>query len=183
MAFEVSLSPQQQRIIAIVLALVPVSGLILIATSFVTLQIERHSQAQLLVRELSRERAVLSGAPGWHEHLTHMRSSPNWQNLFISKGAQPGAITALITSAGGKIQQSGLNRMEASGAIEIDEHVVFSADTEQLTRILQTMAGLHPVCVVRSIAVQGAGDATPGSPADPKALQIELIVATFERPS
>lgn len=185
MQFEIALSRQHQKIIAIALALIPIALLVLVATSFITMQIERHTQTALLVRKLSHERAILAQAPVWHDRLLHKRTSRDWQNLFIAKtlSTNAGTTATLIKSLGGKIQQNSVRRMETAGAVEVDEHIVFSSDTEQLAKILQSMRGLRPVFVVRSTSVQSQVEAVPAAPSGPNILRVELTVAEFERPS
>ncbi len=184
MRFEFTLSPQQQRGVALALTAIPVLALVAVLTSFIGGQIERHQQVALLVHKLARERAVLSQAPVWHERLSQIKSSPQWQSLFVAKTQVPGgAALTLIKSAGGKVEQSSTQRMEAAGAVEIDEYVVFAASTEQLSHILQSLRGLSPVFVVRAISVHSPDKPEQPIASGPNMLRIALTIAEFERPS
>lgn len=182
MQFELTLSPPKQRMIAATIAAIPALAIVLALASFVSLQVERHQQVRLLVRELARERAILTQAPSWHERITQIRSSPEWQSLFVGK-SQKGSIAAIICSAGGAVEQVAQQRLEPTGAIEIDEAVVFSATTEQLSRVLQRLRGVSPLFVVRSISIQNIGADGQATHAGPNTLRVKLTVAEFERPS
>lgn len=182
MQFEIALSSKTEQGIALVLAVIPLLGLGSILWAFIGGQIERHEQAASLARKLALSRAVMAQEPTWDTQLSQLRSSPEWRALYVPK-SQDGAAAAIIASAGAKVLKRSMHRMEPVGAVEIDETVVFSANTEQLTRVLQSMRGLAPVFVVRALSIESA--VNPQGPAGtaPSTLHVELTVAEFERPS
>jgi len=183
MQLELTLSPHLQRFLAVALAAVPLVVIGATLASFVQTQVERHEQAALFTHRLARERAVVSQAADWQARLSQLRAAPEWQGLLVVRArTQDGVLGQLVRNSGGKVDQKSARRMETTSAVEIDEHVIFSATIEQLSEVLQSLRGLRPLFVVRSIAVESPIGASGPPEAGPNRLHIELTVAEFERP-
>jgi hypothetical protein len=179
----VIISPQQQRVIALILIAFPFFSLMAIFIFFIDSQIDRHKQAAFFARKLAYERAIASRTRDWRENLFELRTSPQWQSLFVpQKKKDKGATVGLVLVAGGKIQQSSTHRMETAGAVEIDEHVVFSSTTQQLAEILYALRASHPLFVIRYFSVKSLLEKNEALGDTANILQIELIVAEFEHP-
>ena len=88
----------------------------------------------------------------------------------------------LVTSDGGKIRSNLVTRLKSAGAVELDEHTVFTASTEQLAHILIRMRGRRPLFVIRAIDIRS--DDTPSAlpRSTPNPLTIDITVAEFEHP-
>ncbi|WP_344469818.1 type II secretion system protein GspM [Rhizomicrobium electricum] len=173
-----------QKALALALALVPGFALIAGLWVFVSAQIDRHIEASLLVRELTRQRALLALAPAQHKKLLELRSSPDWQALFIAKSSTTpdGPLSAVVKTNGGKVQSDTVARQNAFGATEIDEHIVFTADTQQLAHILLILRGRRPLFVIRALEIQHDDPLPTQARRSINVLTINLTVAEFEHP-
>jgi hypothetical protein len=192
MSFDLTLTALQQRIAALILALVP---LLLIAAgivSFVSAQIAHHERVALLVRELNYYKAILHEEPRWRAQLATVRSSYLWQNLFLSdakstavNGISGNRLTQIVTSAGGTVLQSSIDKKDAGqdGAGEVDENIVFTADITTLTHVLYELRAPTPLFVLRRLSIRDLEGGLSGPRTVPNPLHVELTVAGYVRPS
>ena len=183
MQIHFTLSPRVQRLLALALAAIPLLLIGGIFASFVETQVVRHEQAALLTHKLVRERAILSLAPDWQTRLSQLRSSSKWQDIFVGRTQpQGGALAVLVGATGGRIDQQSARHMETTNAVEIDEHITFSASMEQISKVLKVLRGFRPLFVVRSISIKDTDSISRLPDAGPNMLHVELTVAEFERP-
>jgi hypothetical protein len=84
MRFEIPISPPQQRILALLLAAAPLLVVGGLFASFMWSQIARHAQVALLVRELTREQALIRESPDLAMRLTTIKKANLWQDLFFA---------------------------------------------------------------------------------------------------
>ncbi len=184
MRFEVSITPFQQRLIAIVLALAPLFAIGAMLFSFVIAQIDHHARVALLVRELAQERALLAHSSQWEDRLAQTKSSPIWQGLFVQSApnGQASAVARIVSNAGSTVEQSSVKRIESDHATEQNEHLVFKADINTLSQILFELRRSQSLFVIRALSVQDL-EATQSTPRSvPNALNVELTVTGFVRP-
>jgi hypothetical protein len=184
MQFEFTLSSAHQKALALILTFLPCFGLFAGLWIFVTDQIDRHAEASLLIRELTRAREILARAPAQHQKLEQLKSSAEWQGLFAprSPGTPVGTVSTVVKTYGGKVQTDSMERLNSSGAAEVDEHIVFTANTEQLAHILVATRGRRPLFVIRALSIRSSEALPNQGQSSPLPLTVDLTVAEFEHP-
>jgi len=189
---DVTLTALQQRILALVLAFVPLSLVAAILFSFASAQFAHHQRVSLLVRELNRYQALLKEAPHWQTRLATIKSSPLWQSLFLPEPpaqmknqVTQNLLAQIVTKAGGSVLQSSTqaNGPQQGKAAEVNERVVFDADIATLTHTLYDLRAPEPLLVIRHLSVRNHEGPLTAPRKAPNRLYIELTVTGFARPS
>lgn len=190
--FDITLTALHQKVLALVLVLVPLSLVLTVFFSFVSAQIVHHRQVTLLVHELNRYQALLKDAPQRRMRLATLKSSPLWRNLFLTEtSASPkntppqNFLTGIVAKAGGTVLHDSVqaNETQQSGAMEINERVVFEADIAMLTHVLYELRAPEPLLVIRHLSVHDHEGPLTGPRTAPNRLYIELEATGFARPS
>lgn len=192
MQFELSLTSLQQRALAIALALIPILFMLIGIGLFVGAQIEHHERVVFLERELNRYQAAIDEAPNWERKLAEVRSSPQWQGIFLpgtvitwANATSPSPLAPIITGNGGTVLQSRTDiRADAQRTTtQVNNDVTFTADITALTHILYAMRVSGPIFIIKRLVVHDQEGALSGQRTIPNKLRIELHVTGFGRPS
>lgn len=190
--FEFALTSLQQRALAIILALIPIAFILICIGSFVQTQIEHHERVSLLEQELNRYQAITRQAPALERQLATVRSSPEWQSLFLPgnaatwlSGTSQNSLASLVRTNGGILQQSTTKVVEESHgfATRIESRVTFTADITALTHILYTMRTPTPLFIIRHLVIRDQEGKLTNPRSAPNQLYVELRVTNFGRPS
>jgi len=187
MRFEISLTVLQQKALAIALALVPILALVALVISFISAEITHYGHTNLLVKELTRERALLEEAPHWNDQLANVKNAFLWHKLFLTAVSPDNPPTnhlaGIITKAGGKIEQNAAKLVDAEGATQVEETAIFTGDITTLTHVLEALRTSGPLFVIHRLSIRDQETPLTAPRTAPNALHIELTVTGFARPS
>jgi hypothetical protein len=190
LSFEISLSPFQQRIAAIALAVIPILGVLAGLYSVALGLVQHHERIALLKRERANYQALIDMEPQWRKELLALELQSAGTSLFFANtqvanaaGLLNTTITNIVTSDHGSILRSSQSVQSASdgGPNELRESISIAVKNADLVRILYDMRQARPLLfpVIVSIASPTAGPIRSDLPNSPNRLSVDLTIAAY----
>jgi len=188
MTFEFSPSALQQRVTAIVIALIPLAVLVAMLASYVSDIALHRERVMLLKRERADYAALIQNAPLWKSDVARLRAiaaggSLVFANSRVDAAAQQllTAVSSIVTDEGGAAVQSKaeINATGEDGPTEIRANVSFTADISAVTHILFRLRQTRPILIPVQLSIRDAVVQTVAAAPAPHRLQVELTVAGY----
>lgn len=185
----IELTPRQQRLAAIVLALIPLLLVVGLAVAMASSWLAHHGR----MAELKRERTVyereLGEAPQLRAAAATLRRQGASGAYFHSDGLASDAaakmksqIAAIVSQDGGTIRRNDV-RLAAAGEgapTELHAELAFLADIKSLARILFHLRRARPLVLVTQLSAHS--NAASAALVEPNRLLVELAATAFVSP-
>jgi hypothetical protein len=186
MSFDLTLSPLQQRALALVLAALPVLAAVLIAASLALSWSAHHARIAALAAQQTAYRKALTDAPIYKSAIARARASEAANDYFFANDQSSAAaakvrsrIGAIVSGDGATITRDDVELVAAGdeSPVELRASISFTGDIKSLSRILYDLRQARPLLFVTQLAVHSGAEAAPLTA--PNRLQAALVVEAY----
>jgi Type II secretion system (T2SS), protein M subtype b len=186
-SIEIALSAQQQRVLALLLALAPVLVLVWMFVVAMMDMLDYHAQLSVLKRDRAIYEDLIEGLPQRKLTIEEIGRSGAFDAFFVGLNAQDvgrqldARLTQLLSANHAMVAEHNVTAPAAEGAVvAVTEHLVFTCDIEALTHILHQIGQAKPVLFVDHLAITDvAGEAREHGP---HILNVDMLVSGYKRP-
>jgi hypothetical protein len=184
---EIALSAQQQRVLAVLLAMAPLLVLAWMFAAAVTDMLDHHAQLAVLKRDRAIYEDLIEGLPQRQLTIAEIGRSGALDVFFVGVSAQDVGrqldtqLTQLLNADHAVVAEHNVMAPVAEGTVvAVTEHLVFTCDIEALTRILHQIGQARPGMFVGHLAIADVAGETRAR--GPHILNVDMLVSGYKRP-
>jgi hypothetical protein len=190
MTLDLTLSPRQNRIVAIALALIPVALILFLAAPALSGYWEHRDRIDALQRQMLTYQVVIASMPRDRAALAEFRRSPELNDLVLPHQQATAGMAELqnrigeiASAANARVMQSTSEVRASDGAlIELSTRIVVEGDIAAVSLLLHELEKARPLLIVRRFTIRDPdGEDASATSTGPNVLQAELDVSGFMR--